>query len=52
MLAADLAELHIKDGDHTIFLDENGAMVNGQWQDSPKPNQHDILTGSNKDGTV
>jgi len=52
MLAADLAELHIKAGDHTIFLDENGAMVNGQWQDSPKPNPHDILTGSNKDGTV
>lgn len=52
MVAADLAELHTKDGDHTLFLDENGEMVPGQWEGSPDPNEHDILTGSNKDGTV
>lgn len=33
-------------------IHENGEMVPGQWAGSPKPNQHDILTGSNKDGTV
>jgi hypothetical protein len=52
MLAADLDELHTLDGDHTLFLDENGEMVPGQWPDSPDPNEHDILTGTNKDGTV
>jgi hypothetical protein len=52
MLAPDLATLHTIDGDHELFLDENGEMVNGQWADSPDPNEHDILTGSNKDGTV
>jgi hypothetical protein len=52
MLAANLDELHTLDGDHTLFLDENGEMVPGQWPDSPDPNEHDILTGTNKDGTV
>jgi hypothetical protein len=52
MLAPDLATLHTIDGDHELFLDENGEMVNGQWADSPDPNEHDIFTGSNKDGTV
>lgn len=52
MLAADVADLHTKEGDHTLFLDENGDMVPGQWEGSPAPNQHDILTGSNKDGTL
>ncbi len=52
MLAADLDELHTLDGDKDLFLDENGTPINGQWADSPSPNEHDILTGSNKDGTV
>ncbi len=52
LVASNLEELHTLDGDHTLFLDENGAMVNGQWEGSPDPNEHDILTGSNKDGTV
>ncbi|MEZ4449701.1 MAG: hypothetical protein R3B09_09485 [Nannocystaceae bacterium] len=52
LLASDLDELHALDGDHTLFLDEHGAMVNGQWEGSPTPNEHDILTGSNKDGTL
>lgn len=52
MIASDLADLHTKDGDHTLFVDEYGEMINGQWADSPKPNEHDILTGSNVDGTL
>jgi len=52
MVAADVADLHTKLGDVEVFLDENGEKVPGQWKDSPAPNEHDILTGSNKDGTV
>lgn len=52
LIAADLDELHTKDGDPELFLDEHGEMVPGQWEGSPDPNVHDILTGSNKDGTV
>ncbi len=52
MLAADLDALHSLDGDKDLFLDENGAMINGQWADSPSPNEHDILTGSDRDGMV
>jgi len=62
-IAADLATLHsgsVK-GDHTLFIDEKGADINGQWNNSPtmatpdndgKKNEHDILTGSKSDGTV
>jgi len=52
MVAANLEELHARDGDHEVFLDEHGEMVPGQWMGSPMPNQHDILTGTNKDGTL
>ncbi len=52
MVAADVADLHTKIGDAEVFLDEHGEKVPGQWEGSPDPNQHDILTGSNKDGTV
>jgi hypothetical protein len=52
MVAADVAELHTKSGDYTIFIDEKGEPVPGQWAGSPKPNQHDILTGTNLDGTL
>ncbi|MCY1010002.1 DUF1554 domain-containing protein [Nannocystis pusilla] len=52
LIAGDLTELHAKDGDPALFLDENGEMVPGQWVGSPMPNEHDILTGTNKDGTV
>ncbi len=52
LLATDVDDLHAKIGDHTLFLDENGEMVPGQWAGSPTPNEHDILTGSNKDGTL
>ena len=52
LVAANLDELHALDGDHALFLDENGGMVNGQWADSPTPNEHDILTGSDRDGML
>lgn len=62
-LAADLAELHSGDliGDHTLFIDENGDEIDGQWNSSPESdwsneegpaNQHDIYTGSKADGTL
>ncbi|MDX2055087.1 MAG: hypothetical protein SFV15_21985 [Polyangiaceae bacterium] len=51
-VAADKAALHARAGDAELFLDENGMKINGQWQGSPDPNQHDIMTGSNADGSV
>jgi hypothetical protein len=52
LIAADLTELHSREGDANVFVDENGERVPGQWQGSPTPNVHDILTGSNRDGTL
>ena len=52
LIANNLAELHARNGDAALFLDERGQRINGQWTGSPTPNQHDILTGSNQDGTV
>jgi hypothetical protein len=54
VVAADLAALHSPTlvGDAEVFLDEHGNKINGQWQGSPQPNEHDILTGTNADGTV
>jgi hypothetical protein len=46
------AELHSRTGDAAVFLDERGQRINGQWTGSPTPAQHDILTGSNADGTL
>ena len=51
LLANDLTELHALVGDPMLFIDENGITINGQW-DGGDPNEHDILTGSNPDGTV
>jgi hypothetical protein len=50
MVAKDVADLHSENNKlgKEGSLTEKGAMVNGR-QD--KPNQHDILTGSNLDGT-
>ena len=47
-----MAGLHARTGDAALFVDERGQRINGQWTGSPTPNQHDILTGSNADGTV
>jgi hypothetical protein len=52
MVAANLTELHTRKGDYKVFIDEKGNYINGQWIGSPKPNEHDILTGSKVDGTV
>lgn len=52
LVAADLASLHARKGDASVFLDEHGDMINGQWTGSPSPVEHDVLTGSNPDGTV
>ncbi len=52
LVAGSVAELHARPGDAALFLDERGQRINGQWTGSPAPNQHDILTGSNADGTV
>jgi hypothetical protein len=52
VVANSVADLHSRTGDATIFLDERGQRINGQWTGSPTPVQHDILTGSNGDGTL
>jgi hypothetical protein len=52
LVANNLAELHARTGDATIFLDERGRRINGQWIGSPAPVEHDMLTGSNADGTL
>ncbi|HYB93752.1 MAG TPA: DUF1554 domain-containing protein [Vicinamibacterales bacterium] len=52
LVARNLAELHARSGDASLFVDERGRRINGQWTGSPSPNQHDILTGSNADGTL
>jgi hypothetical protein len=52
LVANNVAELHSRTGDATVFLDERGQRINGQWTGSPNPVEHDILTGSNADGTL
>jgi Protein of unknown function (DUF1554) len=52
LLANNVAELHSRSGDAAVFTDERGQRINGQWTGSPTPNEHDILTGSNADGTL
>jgi hypothetical protein len=52
LIAQDLAALHSGNlkGDPTLFLDEKGQEIDGQWNGG-NPNEHDILTGTNADGT-
>lgn len=52
LIANNLTELHSRTGDAGLFLDERGRRINGQWTGSPSPIEHDILTGSNADGTL
>ena len=52
LIANTVAELHAHTGDAALFLDERGQRINGQWTGSPSPVEHDILTGSNADGTL
>ncbi len=51
MIARTVADLHSATVNLTkeTILTEKGAMVNGRGDD---PNMHDIITGSNLDGTV
>lgn len=51
VIATDVANLHSADNKLTkaTALSETGAQINGRGDD---PNQHDILTGSNPDGTL
>jgi hypothetical protein len=51
-VARDLNELHARKGDANVFVDERGQRIAGQWAGSPAPVEHDILTGSNADGTL
>jgi hypothetical protein len=51
-VARDLTELHSRRGDYQVFIDERGQPIPGQWPGTPSPVQHDILTGSNADGTL
>jgi hypothetical protein len=52
LVANNLTELHSRTGDAAVFVDERGQRINGQWTGSPSPVEHDILTGSNADGTL
>ena len=52
LVANNVGELHARTGDAALFVDERGIRINGQWTGSPSPVQHDILTGSNADGTL
>jgi hypothetical protein len=52
LVAEDLAALHARSGDAEVFVDEHGAKINGQWEGSPVPIEHDILTGSDAEGRV
>jgi len=51
-VASSLTELHARKGDSTVFIDEKGQPINGQWPGSPSPVEHDIMTGSAADGTL
>lgn len=52
LVADTVAALHSRSGDAAVFVDERGQRINGQWSGSPSPVEHDMLTGSNADGTV
>ena len=51
-VAANVNDLHGRRGDASVFVDERGQRINGQWTGSPSPVQHDILTGSSADGSL
>jgi hypothetical protein len=52
LVASSVADLHSKMGSENIFRDERAIRINGQWAGSDMPVEHDILTGSQADGTV
>jgi hypothetical protein len=52
MVGKDLTDLHERRGNPILFVDEKGQPVPGAWPGSPRPNEHDILTGSTAEGRV
>ena len=52
LVANNVTELHSRKGDSTVFIDEKGQPINGQWTGSPSPVEHDIMTGSGADGML
>jgi hypothetical protein len=52
IVAQNLTELHSRRGDAQVFVDERNQMIAGQWPGSPRPVEHDILTGSTADGRL
>jgi hypothetical protein len=52
LVARDLTDLHGRAGDAALFVDERGQRIPGQWPDSPRPVEHDVLTGSTAQGTL
>ena len=52
LVANTLTDLHARSGDPAVFVNERGQRINGQWTGSPSPVEHDMLTGSNADGTL
>ena len=41
VVANNLAELHARKGDVSVFIEEHGQRINGQWTGSPSPVEHD-----------
>src|SRR5688572_21623822 len=52
LIANNVTELHSRTGDASLFLDERGQRINGQWTGSPSPVEHDVLTGSDGNGML
>jgi hypothetical protein len=52
VVAKNMTELNERKGDADVFLDEHGQKIPGNWPNSPKPVEHDILTGSTPEGTL
>jgi hypothetical protein len=52
VVAKNLEELHARKGDADVFVDEHGQRIPGNWPESPKPTEHDILTGSTAEGRL
>ncbi|HWH80125.1 MAG TPA: DUF1554 domain-containing protein, partial [Candidatus Binatus sp.] len=52
MVGNDLADLHSRRGNPILLVDERGQMIPGNWPNSPKPTEHDVLTGSTAEGTL
>ena len=53
MVGKDIADLHERRGNPILFaVDENGKLIPGNWPGSPRPTEHDVLTGSTAEGRV